>query len=269
MLRKLFKYEMRATGRILLPALGVTLIMGIINGLMYMFMPNIESPNTVYATLSIVFTVLLVLVSVATIVLSYVYAIYRFQRNLLGKEGYLMNTLPVSTAQNILAKLFTAMIYEALSILVVIFTYGIFMTLILSHDVSFVEFWRDLWNAITAGFSQLTGEAWLVFAELAVLLIISLAYSNLMFYTCMSIGYSSNTHKAIKSVGVYVGLYMVCQIIGTILMSTFAISVGTSDLNSIRSLHMLMITGIVFEAVIAAAYWFITNYFMKRRLNLQ
>lgn len=269
MLSKLFKYEMKATGRILLPALGVTLIMGIINGLMYMFMPNVESPNAVYAAVSIVFTVLLVLVSVATVALSYIYAIYRFQRNLLGKEGYLMNTLPVSTAQNILAKMFAAMIYEALAILVVIFTYGIFLTLIISNDVSFTEFWSEMWRAVTSVFAQIDGEAWIMFAELAVLIIVSLAYSNLMFYASMSIGYSSNSHKALKSVGIYVGFYIVCQIIGTILMSTFAVSVGTGELNSMGSFHALMIIGIIFEAAIAAAYWFITSFFMKKRLNLQ
>lgn len=269
MLSKLFKYEMKATGRVLLPAMGVTLIMGIINGFMYMFMPNIESPNAVYAAISIVFTVLFIIASVATLVLSYVYAIYRFQRNLLGKEGYLMNTLPVSRTQNILAKLFTAMIYEALSILVVMITYGIFVTLIISHDVSFGEFWSEMWRAVTAVFPQLTGEAWLMFGELAVLMIASLAYSNLMFYAAMSVGYSSNSHKAIKSVGVYVGFYIISQIIGTIIMSTFALSVGTGDINSTAPFHMLMLYGLIFEVVIAAAYWFITSYFMNKKLNLQ
>lgn len=268
MLSKLFKYEMKATGRIMLPALGVMIVMGMINGLMYLFMPNIGEPNPVYAAITVVFTALLIMVSIAAVALSYVYAIYRFQRNLLGKEGYLMNTLPVSTAQNILAKLFTAMIYEALAIAAVIITYGIFSTLIISYDVSFVEFWSELWRAISAVFSQLTGEAWLMFGEIAVLMIVALAYSNLMFYAAMSIGYSSNSHKAIKSVGVYVGFYIISQIIGTILMSSFALGAG-SAVDGTIPFHILMVSGIIFEVVIGAAYWFITNYFMKKKLNLQ
>ena len=268
MLGKLFKYEMKAMGRILLPVFAATFIMGIINGFLYMFMPNIGSPNVFYAMITMVFTIILIFASIATVILSYVLAIYRFQRNLLGREGYLMNTLPVSTTQNILAKLFTSMIYEAIALVVVVFSYGVFITMMIGAGASVVEFWNELWRAVTAVFSQLTGEAWIYIAEFTVLLIVSLAYSNLMFYACMSIGYSSNSHKALKSVGIYIGFYMECQIISTMLTGSLAIGYGDS-FTSAQSIHMLMISAIVMELVIAAVYWFITHFFMKKRLNLQ
>ena len=107
-----------------------------------------------------------------------------------------------------------------------------------------------------------------MFGEIAVLMIVALAYSNLMFYAAMSIGYSSNSHKAIKSVGVYVGFYIISQIIGTILMSSFALGAG-SAVDGTSTFHVIIVIGIIFEVVIGAAYWFITNYFMKKKLNLQ
>lgn len=267
MLGKLFKYEMKATGRVLLPAFAAVFVMGIINGILYMFMPDIDAPNTIYAMLTIVFTVIMVLATVAVIVMSYVLAIYRFQKNLLGREGYLMNTLPVSTTKNILAKLFAAVIYEAIAIIIVIFSYSLFLVFIASADIGFIELWRGLWDVVFSLFAEIPGEGWIYAAELAIMMVVSLAYSNLMFYAAMSMGYSSNSHKAIKSVGVYVGFYIINQILSTVLVGSIAITCG--DFSGSGSVHVLMISSIIYELVIAAAYWSLTWFFMKRKLNLQ
>lgn len=60
-------------------------------------------------------------------VLTIVVTIQRFRKNLLGDEGYLMFTLPVSTSSLILSKCITALIYAVLSFIVAVFTFGVLM----------------------------------------------------------------------------------------------------------------------------------------------
>ena len=94
MLGKLIKYEFRATGRVMLPALGVLTVLVLLANL---------SVRLLDSRLSSFLTVLLVLVLIATFVavvaaelMPIIIMIVRFHKNLLANEGYLMHTLPAS-----------------------------------------------------------------------------------------------------------------------------------------------------------------------------
>ena len=56
--------------------------------------------------------------SFAIAVLCFVSTVQRFYKNLLGREGYLMHTLPVTETQLILSKLLTSMVWVLCSGLV-------------------------------------------------------------------------------------------------------------------------------------------------------
>ena len=112
MLGKLLKYEFKATSRILLPLYGALLIFAFIvkifigtklDGVNMDFLggiPAVVSIFTYGATMAAVFIVTIFII------------IQRFYKNLLGDEGYLMNTLPVSTTSNISSKLISAIIWS-------------------------------------------------------------------------------------------------------------------------------------------------------------
>ena len=116
MLGKLLKYEFKATSRILLPLYGALLIFAFIvkifigtklDGVNMDFLggiPAVVSIFTYGATMAAVFIVTIFII------------IQRFYKNLLGDEGYLMNTLPVSTTSNISSKLISAIIWSLVSI---------------------------------------------------------------------------------------------------------------------------------------------------------
>ena len=109
MLGKLLKYDFRSIGRILFPVYGAMLVAAILLGL--------SSRNTnVSLTIAIIYSVLLIAAMVMTVVL----VIHRFCQNLLGSQGYLMFTIPVSTGTHIFAKVLTALIWGLIGVLVVV-----------------------------------------------------------------------------------------------------------------------------------------------------
>ena len=114
MLGKLLKYECKATARVFLPLYGVLLVLAAINRVF----TSIQSENM--AIPQVVTTTLLFGFIVAICVISFIVILQRFYKNLLGEEGYLMHTLPAPTWQHIFSKLLVAMMWNILTILVVL-----------------------------------------------------------------------------------------------------------------------------------------------------
>lgn len=96
MLGKLLKYELKATSRTFLPIYGALILVALGNRLFRMGNINLGFGLT---------TAILVGLFVALGVLTLMVTIQRFNRNLLGDEGYLMFTLPVGPNQLIFLSL--------------------------------------------------------------------------------------------------------------------------------------------------------------------
>ena len=133
MLIKLLKYEFRAAFRELI-TLYIALL-GIASLLRPFYLYNLSGSLTgitvfVYAALI-----------VAVMVMSCITIIQRFSKTMLGPEGYLMHTLPVSATVHIFSKLITAMV-----IVVAGFLVGTISMLIIAADSSFFLLLRSFWE---------------------------------------------------------------------------------------------------------------------------
>lgn len=271
MLRKLLRYEFKASGRILLPIYGAVLIMGIISSLFVGTAPNMDWNNTFMSIMMVVSIVLFFGLIFAALCLSLVVSIIRFKKNLLGEEGYLMNTLPVSTWQNIIAKTVIAVFYQILSAIVAVVA-GLLFTVVVSSNLSALDTFQAFGNAFHTIYSQIGGAFWLYFIEICLLMLISLFSSNMMIYASMSVGHSMNTHKVVSSVAVFVAFYIVSQIVNSLLLTGgmyFYNLVGLYTLSNLYRPQPIILAVIVLEIAYLTAYFFITKYFLKNRLNLQ
>ena len=98
MLGKLIKYEFKATGRILLPLYGALLVFALINRLLFRSSLD-ETINNTFGTIGGIANILSVFAygctMAAVFVVTFFVIVQRFYKNILGDEGYLMNTLPV------------------------------------------------------------------------------------------------------------------------------------------------------------------------------
>ena len=120
MLSKLLKYEFKATCRIYGGLYLAILAAAALLGAFFRF-PALVSDFPI-----VVVTIVYLMLCVAIAVITALTIIQRFTRNLLGREGYLMHTLPVTPAQLILSKLISSMVWLLCSILVIALSLGVF-----------------------------------------------------------------------------------------------------------------------------------------------
>ena len=123
MLGKLLKYEMKASARTLVPLYIGTLVVAAIcsiqvaltfgqpnNADVWMSVGTFRTSSNVAGFLFLLFFGLCVAITVLTIMT----VIQRFNTSLIGNEGYLMFTLPVTHAQLLSSKLIGAMLWSVI-----------------------------------------------------------------------------------------------------------------------------------------------------------
>lgn len=267
MLGKLFKYECRATGRILMPVYGAAILMSIISALFMQFMPSSQVNHNVLITVAAILSVVLFFSLIAVAVgLSFVFSIFRFKRNILGQEGYLMNTLPVGTWQNISAKLITAVLFQLLSLIVSAIAGFVFAYI--SSRLAFQQVFNDIRGAAAFWLNQMTPEMWTAIFQFCLLILLGAINMNVMIYAAMSVGHSAASGKVIKSIGVYITFYIVSQLLSvSVLKPVIGMNLGMSTSGYMS--NTLFMTLIIIQAFYIVAYFAITNYFIKNKLNLQ
>lgn len=274
MLRKLLKHEFRATGRIMLPMLGILLVTSVAANLSTRYLMGSDA-----WFLSLVGGLLLTALVAAIIgvfVVAFVLMVQRFYKNLLQDEGYVMLTLPVSIHQHIWSKLIVSSVWFIVTALA-----AVLAACITAFDIGVIK-------DILQGLGQILAELRKVQAyyaingtaiaiECVVLGFLALVAMCLQFYAALAAGHSLPNHKMAWSVAWYFGLQFVLQIAGVsgieLLDRTGFFELGIfhpeADLGVMAGIHIgmgLLILGIV---VYGAIFYAITTFFLKKRLNLE
>lgn len=276
MLRKLLKYEFKASGRILLPIYGALVLLGAVSGIFTGINPELTWDNRFLSLLQVLLIVIYSALFAASAIFAVIISIIRFKKNLLGSEGYLMHTLPVTASSNIAAKLIVSMCYQILSVVTAFVSIFMFILStwivcggIQNFTTSDINDILIAWDQIK---SMLTAQMATNFAfyalETVILSLAAIAGFDLMIYAAMSIGYSFNSNKTAKSVLTYIGFYVATQIINLFLIRIFY-PVASNIPSGYAAPHAFFLGLTVLYLVYAIVYFFITNYFLKNKLNLQ
>ena len=262
MLRKLMKYEFKATGRIFLPLFAALMIISVINRLLMYI--GLKTPGVIGIVVSVVLIV-------GIIVLTLILTIQRFRQNLLSSEGYLMMTLPTEVDSHILCKMIVAAAWVLVSLVVV--TISILIMALADIDIESI---RAAVKVIANEFNMTAANFKVCAVEIAITAIIGLFSGILMLYACMSLSMLVNRRRGLFSFGAYIVINSALQMIAAILFSIVAM---TSIYDAIeRILHntsAFMISQIAIlivflaEAVLCVVFYIITRYMLKKRLNLQ
>lgn len=270
MLGKLIKYEFKATYRFMLMIYSLLFVSGIILALgirFYDFFLKLEINEaivtvgeTIISMFGIVFISLFVSGTIFVLSVMSFYSIKRFHDNLLGDGGYLMHTLPVKTRDNIWAKCITSVLWTVISVIAVIVTYYVLALISYSTETitATIEFFSEIdWRF----FAEV--ENVLLAIEIVLSCVISIVSSYLHIYVSMAIGYSLNTSRILVSVLCYIGFSVVESITHTMLSVPFLFwEDGTLPM-------FYFGVGLMIAVIWLVVYYFITNYFMKNKLNLQ
>ena len=274
MLRKLMKYELKATARVMLPFFLAVVGLAAAVRLLALWSDHFSAPDSlavdpVHLILQLV-TVTFVVAMVAVPVAALVLMIILFKTNLLSDEGYVMFTLPVSAHQLVWSKLLTSAIW-----FIGAMAADMLAVLVLSAHMSFFS---SLWHGIQDLFSELTtyyaANGVLFLVEFVVLILLACFSECLEFYCPMAIGHSFARHKVLLSVVFYFVIQAIIQAVAVVLV-TVGVPVWNGLSDSILSLraetlvHGSLLAGILAELVYGGILYAITIRNLHRRLNLE
>lgn len=268
MLMKLIKHEFRATGRIMVPLYIILLVSAVLANISTRTL--MEMDNWFFSLLGGLLMASFPFAIIGVCVMSMVLMVQRFYKNLLGDEGYVMFTLPVSVHQHIWTKLIVSAVWFAANVLMICIS-GVLMI----YEVGFVtEFLREMADFIQriTGYYALNGAA--LAAELLLLAFVGSCSMCLQFYAAMAAGYSFPTHKGVWSVLFFFGTQFAMQLLGGIMLNVLdmldvfdkILALHLEEMAAIHGGMMLLILGTVLHGAI---FYIITAFFLKKRLNLE
>ena len=254
MLKKLLKYEFKATARtyggMYLALLAASVLFG---GSLWRWNSTISDAfSTLVGLLSLVYTAVII----GTVVVTIMTIVQRFYRNLLGREGYLMYTLPVTETQLVTSKLISSTVWSLCSILAACLSFGILAVLMMA-DMDLLEQLPLMWSGIRE----------------------AIARCNMVYAACM-VGHQFKNHPALAGIlSFFVMQYLQGWLekllqIGTGVYET-AIYSAVGDVGSIEtavSAQGYMGSAMVTLGIAAAfgVFWFgLTVWLMRNKLNLE
>lgn len=277
MLTKLLKYEYRATAIYFLPIYAAILVVSVMTyGLRILRESLHDYSSALIAQGLFTFSSIYALLAFGLAVTTFVVIIIRFYKNLLGNEGYLMFTLPVSVEQNILAKLIPAMTWFLGSCVL-----GV-LTILPVFFGGYGESLRFFFGTSHLPISE-TPKFITFLILLAVGVVSGLALTFLFYYFCMIVGQTFNSHKFLAAAGTFLLLQLIFQVLGIAAFFWLIHLLEILDYSALgKFLGLIPITdanmdwifliflGIadVFSVLVTVGVFFLDSAILRKKLNL-
>ena len=277
MLGKLIKHELRGSGRTMLPFILVSLFLSVMAGLSMRAMEHQQD----YSWFSILFGIVIFLFVaglMAVCIMSVVVVINRFRQNLLGDEGYLMFTLPVSVDQHLWSKLIVSAIWFAATALTCMLAV---MLMLLCNINTFEIDWSEV-GYVMGELGRMMREFGILHIvgyclELLAMFFAGVCVSCLTFYCAMAIGYSFSNRKVLLSILAFFGIDILFSILQSSLImllnaipgvERFLENLDLSRVNAAGSMHIVLLCWVLYLAIHAAVLYIPTRLLLKKKLNL-
>lgn len=283
MLRKLMKHEWIATRRILLPV-NLTIILITLVGCVFLATDILHSENSL--PLVILLITLYALSIMVLSLISNIYLLVRFYKNMFTAEGYLMFTLPVTPVQLLNSKLIVACLWSLFNTLLTLtsfFSLGFF-----SAYYSAIHGDSNPKSAFLSGFISVMSNGAQDSASFQdvfgyppekliflcfVLLLISAFFSLTMGYLSFTLGQLIEKHKLACSIVFYIAFYIGTQIVSSILMVVINLkTLFDSTLDALEltaSIYSSVIpTAIILHLILGILFYIITLFLIRKKVNL-
>lgn len=287
MLKQLLKYEFKATKRLYFGLYLALALLSVVLGVTFR-QEHALAHSTSFQNLEVILMIVYVSVILAIAVLCFVNTVQRFCRNLLGREGYLMHTLPVTETQLILSKLLTSMVWVLCSGLVGVVCITVMVSIgVLDAEVLGTlswDRWKQLWQML---YKELGPEFWVAMAWTILINLARLASLILCVYAACMIAHQFKKQTMAAGILAFIGMNIVenqiDKLLGTNDAALFVdvtyklvdVSNGSEGTPVMHYMTTAFGQGasclfcFVFTAAIAAVYFFLTRWLMKHKLNLE
>lgn len=272
------KYEFRSSmGRIGIAwaaMLGMAIIAGVFSRIGLMKIAgNGSSLAWVLSLMKGISMFLYVSLVVAAIVVTVMMIISRFKSGLLGDEGYLMHTLPVSKTELIASKGLVAAIILLGSMLAISLSITLMNSIINKAQVA-----QNIKAFFKAFFEPFAHEpiGIIVLIEGVILFVACLLIIIYKVYLAMSIAQLSDDHRGLIAIGAYFGINIAIAILGTIVsILTVKLSIGTWVVELIKrnavctQINLVALMAFIVLAIVLVILHVATERILSNKLNLQ
>ena len=204
MLKKLLKYEFQATARYFLPLYLLIIVLALLTRLTMSI--TIESNQLLKNLLVDLPSVLMAfaygagLLSIGLVTLLLV--VQRFYSNLLGREGYLMFTLPVTPVKLLWSKLLAALVWGAASAAAVVVS-----LIVLLADQNIFWYMKDFFGALLDLLSRGGTPLWMILLLGVAVLLTSALHAYLQIYAAIILGCQAKKYRIL--LGIVIALIVV------------------------------------------------------------
>ena len=292
MLGKLLKYDLKALGRVLLPVQLGALVVGVIATFVltatirftgdsydYYGSSGTEMLGSSIAGFSILAVFLLSVVLFSSFLVTLLLIARHFNTNLMGDEGYLSFTLPVSAHEHLLSKVISGFIWSMINMLVICLSLGL-LALFGTAYSGLIN--KDILELLSQGMQWIfdNGLGVLVI-EYPFLAIISTIDTLLLIFACIVAGSVIATkHKIAAAVGLYFAVSLVLYSINSMAQGAliglmgmdpaFLFSTIEPSIKEFLAFYQItiLISLVISILTIVASYAF-SHYVLSNRLNLE
>ncbi len=264
MLGKLLKYDLKANYLYLMVGYAVYFVMTLGFVISFRWMDRSINGSELEGTLQwitmMTATFLWVAAIIGVVLMTYILLIRRFYCHLVTDQGYLTLTLPVSAGTHVLSKLISAVIF-IMSTAVVLAAGVVMVGAGFGRENFVADFLRVAGNV----FRQL-GTEFSILAGIAGFL--GLVQNILLVYFSICIGQMCNKHKVWGSIGVYLGISFVTNILTNIVASAVGV-LGNGGLISLFTDKSYGILYVVLLLGLCLFYFFGGSWLLEKRTNLE
>lgn len=272
MLKNLLKYEFRATGRTYGSLYLVWLLVALAMGISMRDEVWDNGSSQIWAYLMFAYFAIGVAIGVVCIVT----IIQRFTKNLLGREGYLMHTLPVHPEQLVASKLISSMVWVICSGVVGILSVLLMLVGLCAFEDSktvingetITTGWGDVLKFSWKAIQSIGGEFWSELAWIIVLGLAGVAVLILCIYAACMIGHQFRNHSTIASILAFFLLQLIQGKLdagGGIRVIVDSVAAMPMAYSASGNLWLVLLVTIL----IGAVYFVLTSWLMKNKLDLE
>lgn len=257
MLSKILKHEFKATYRIFI---GIYIGLAALTGLGNFVIPLLDKYENIPFMIGFGFaTMILVLGYIFIIMSPYIFLSVRFYRTTATREAYLTFTIPADTKTILIGKYLNTMFWTVV-------TAGLWYLSLVTFDT------------FSGMFDQLHFDRDFFLSMLSLLL--SIHVSILSIFSAISLSQLARNHRLLVSIGFLIAQYTVQQIVSVIVLIPVMLSQIQVDMSSdsldlyggiqpdaVDSLPTFLLSFAI-SIVFSVVYFFLSNYMLKKKLNL-
>ena len=283
MLGKLLKYEMKASARTLIPLYIGTLVAAVICAFITASIVTDDGARFIMFTVMYgdapgIFSAFVFLLffglCVAIMVLTAMIVIQRFNKNLIGDEGYLMFTLPVTHVQLLSSKLIAGLLWVLIGTIIMFLSGVIIGSPGVLLNLDLID-WADFWNEVQYLLGNWNPIPYIISTTLNG--IVSVIAFILVVYLSIMVGQMEqfNKHRVAVSVVLFFIINWVFSLVETTIFRIFdldmyhSLSAASDTIREFsQAYNLVMWSNIAFTVVQCALCFAGVIWLMKKKLNL-